>query len=331
MTNPSLPDFTDVQAAASTLNGHVLHTPLLANPALDRLTGARVLLKPEVLQHVGAFKFRGAYNRIAMTDRTRHPGGVVACSSGNHAQGVAAAAALLGHASAVVMPSDAPAQKIAGTRAYGAEVVLYDRISEDREAIARRLADSRTADFIHPFDDAAIVAGQGTVGLELAADAAATGVVLDDVLVPCSGGGLAAGVALAVTHEMPRARITIVEPHGFDDFRRSLASGKRESNERAAGSVADALMAPSPGVIPFEIGRRLFAGAVTVADREIAAAMRFAFEELKLVVEPGGVVALAALLAGRIETRGRTIGVVLSGGNVDPETFHRLVGEPARG
>lgn len=320
-----LPTFADVAAAAQLLAGVALRTPVLTSPALVAVCGARVLLKAECLQHTGSFKFRGAYNRIAQVDRARYPGGVVACSSGNHAQGVAAAAALLGHAAAIVMPADAPSIKLARTRGYGAKVVPYDRDSEDREAIARDLASRLQADFVHPFDDAAVIAGQGTIGLELAEAANTAAVELDEVLVPCSGGGLASGIALAMKHARPALRITIVEPRGFDDFARSLSSGVRQSNARTSGSLADALMAATPGQLTFAIGQKLFSDAVTVSDDELAEAVRFAFTELKLVVEPGGAAALAALLAGKIAAKGRNIGVVLSGGNVDAQTFARIV------
>ncbi len=259
-----LPTFDDVVAAQKRIAGLAVRTHLIRHPALDEAVGGRVLIKPEIFQRVGAFKFRGAYNRISMVDRERFPGGVVACSSGNHAQGVAHAATLLGHASAIVMPSDAPRLKIARTRAFGADVVLYDRVSEDREAIATSIAADRRADFVHPFDDPGVIAGQGTAGLELAEDAALAGDVLDAVVVPCSGGGLASGVAIAVKQLMPAARIIIVEPEGFDDFARSLKSGERETNERATGSIADALMASSPGRLTFDIGQRYFDDAVTV-------------------------------------------------------------------
>ena len=324
---PDVPTFEDVRAAAARLAGHAVRTPLLNHPTLDAQVGAHVLIKPETLQRVGAFKFRGAFNRISMLDRNRFPGGVVACSSGNHAQGVAHAATPLGLASAIVMPSDAPRLKIDRTRAFGAEVVLYDRVHEDREAIARALAEERVADFVHPFNDAGVIAGQGTVGLEMAQDAAAMGLTLDTVIVPCSGGGLASGMAIAVSHIFPASKIVIVEPEGFDDFARSLSSGRIEKNEHASGSIADALMAASPGDLTYAIGRRYFAGAVTVTDAEIRAAMRFAFAELKLVVEPGGAAALAALLAGRVAPAGGSVGVVLSGGNADPETFARIISE----
>lgn len=319
------PTFEDVAAAARRLAGVAVRTPLVGSPVLDALVGTRVLIKPETLQRVGAFKFRGAFNRIADVDRAAFPGGVVACSSGNHAQGVAAAAALLGLNSAVVMPRDAPALKIARTRQLGAEVVLYDRRSEDRDAIARTLAAERQADFVHPFDDAGVIAGQGTVGLEIMQDAVALGVTVDAILVSCSGGGLASGVALAARRYNSLVAVHTVEPAGFDDFARSLRAGERLQNREASGSIADALMASSPGKLAFEIGCELFAEGLAVSDAEIEDAMRFAFAELKLVVEPGGAAALAALLAGRLETRGRTIAVVLSGGNVDATTFGRVL------
>lgn len=325
-----LPSFEDVLAARARLAGHAVRTSLIRHPALDQAARARVLIKPETLQRVGAFKFRGAFNRISMVDRTRYPGGVVACSSGNHAQGVAHAATLLGHASAIVMPSDAPKLKIARTRGFGADVVLYDRVKEDREVIALSLAQQRKADFVHPFDDAGVIAGQGTVGLELAEDAAAAGVDLDVVIVPCSGGGLASGVAIAVKQAMAKARIVIVEPQGFDDFGRSLKSGKRETNERASGSIADALMAASPGQLTMAIGQKFFDDAVSVSDEDLRNAMRFAFAELKLVVEPGGAAALAALLSGKVAAAaGKSVGVVLSGGNVDGTTFAQIIAERA--
>lgn len=320
-----LPVYADVARAGERLADVAVRTPLLENATLDTLTGGRILLKPECLQRVGAFKLRGAYNRIADVDREAFPGGVVACSSGNHAQGVAAAAALLGHRAVVVMPADAPALKIERTRSLGAEVVLYDRELEDRDAIARAIAAERRADFIHPFDDAGVIAGQGTVGLEIIEDATALGAAVEAVLVPCSGGGLASGIALAAKHHDARIAVHTVEPHGFDDFARSLAAGERLSNARVSGSIADALMAPSPGHIPFAIASALLDPGLVVTDAEMRAAMRFAFAELKLVLEPGGAAALAALLAGRYDARGRTVAVVLSGGNVDAASFGAII------
>ena len=312
-----LPDFEDVRAAAARLAGHARRTPLLSDTPLDERTGGRILLKLETLQHTGSFKFRGAYNRLSQLDAARRSAGVVAFSSGNHAQGVAAAARLLGIRATIVMPSDAPRVKMRNTLALGAEVVAYDRLHESREAIATRLADERGAVLVPSFDDPDIIAGQGTVGLELAEQAAEAGLAFDDAIVCASGGGLVAGTALAIRALAPGARVWTAEPEGHDDHRRSLASGRRESNAPGTRSFCDALLAPEPGVLTFEINRRLLAGGLAVSDDEVRAAIAYAARTLKLVVEPGGAVALAAVLAGRIDTRGRTIAVVLSGGNID--------------
>ncbi len=321
----SLPTIADIEAAARRLEGLAIHTPLLAHPALDARTGGRILLKAENLQRVGAFKFRGGYNACAQVDRSRYPGGVVACSSGNHAQGVAHGATLLGLKSVIVMPSDAPALKIKRTRAFGAEVVLYDRLTADRDAIARGICEETDAAFVHPYDDPHVIAGQGTVGLELMAQAKAMGLTPDAVLVCCSGGGLASGVATAVKAANAATSVHTVEPAGFDDFARSLVAGSRQSNARLGGSICDALMAPTPGVITFAVGQKLMGEGLTVTDDEARAAMRFAFEELKLVLEPGGSVALAAVLAGKLPVKGRTIACVLSGGNVDPKFYAETI------
>jgi threonine dehydratase len=322
-----LPTIADVRAARQRLGTLALRTPLLTHPALDAATGGRILLKAESLQRVGAFKFRGAYNKIVQVDRAAYPGGVVACSSGNHAQGVAAAATIAGLPSLIVMPSDAPALKIARTKAFGAQVHLYDRVNEDRDAIALRLAGERRAAMVHPFDDPDVMSGQGTAGLELMEQAAVLGRLPDAVLVPCSGGGLASGVALAVKASAPTCEVWAVEPAGFDDLARSLESGQREKNARLSGSICDALLSPSPGAITFEVLRRNLAGSVTATDAEVRTAIRFAYHELKLVLEPGGAIALAALLHGRIAPAGRTIAVVLSGGNIDPSLFAEIIGE----
>jgi len=321
----SLPTIRDVEAAAERLAGLAIVTPLIEHPALNEAVGGRVLLKAENLQRVGAFKFRGAYNAIAQVDRAAYPGGVVACSSGNHAQGVAHAASLLGLASVVVMPADSPKLKIARTRAFGAEVVLYDRNTEDREAIARRICAERRAAFVHPFDDPAVIAGQGTAGLELMRQAKALGAVPEAVAVCCSGGGFASGVAIAVKAVAPAAEIFTVEPAGFDDMARSLVSGRRETNARASGSICDALMSASPGVHTLRILASAGTRGLVVSDDEAREAMRFAFREMKLVLEPGGAVALAAVLGGHLPARGRTVAAVLSGGNVDPAQFAEII------
>jgi len=278
------------------------------------------------LQRTCSFKFRGAYNKISSIPPEKRAGGVVAFSSGNHAQGVAAAARLLGMPATIVMPADAPAAKRRRTEALGAEVVTYDRITEDRAAIAHAIADKRGATLVPPYDDPLIVAGQGTIGREIVDDLAALGLKPELVLIGASGGGLAAGVVLGVKSRVPDSVFYTVEPEGFDDTRRSFASGQRESNAQMSGSICDALLSPTPGEMTFPINSRLIGQGVAVSDAEVAAAVRFAFEELKLVVEPGGAVGLAAMLADKVDLRGGIVVGVLSGGNVDAEMFAKLIG-----
>jgi len=316
-----LPSHADVVAAAARLAGVAVRTPLLSSPVLDALTGARVFLKPECLQRTGSFKFRGAYNALSLIPEAERAKGVVACSSGNHAQGVAEAARLFGIAATILMPADAPALKIARTKRSGASVVTYDRAREDREALTMKLAAERGADLVHPFDDARVIAGQGTIGLEIVEDLARLGLVPDRVLVPASGGGIAAGIALGLEAGAPAARVVMVEPVGFEDQARSLAAGERVANPKTSGSICDALLSPTPGVLPFALHRAHGSTAVAASDAEALAAMAFAANELKLVLEPGGAVALAALLEGRVAVAGQTVVVVLSGGNVDPALF----------
>jgi len=320
-----LPTAADVDAAAARLRGVALRTPLIASPVLDALTGGRVFLKAETLQRTGSFKFRGAYNKLSSLAPDDRGGGVVAFSSGNHAQGVAAAAQLLAMPAVIVMPADAPRPKRERTAALGAEVVLYDRARDDREAIARGIAQERHAVLVPPYDDPLIIAGQGTAGREIVEDLAALGLKPEVVIVNASGGGLAAGIALAVKSRVPTAQVFTAEPAGFDDHARSFASGHREKNAAITGTICDALMAQSPGRITFEINRALVGAGVTASDAEVGRAVAFAFRELKLVVEPGGAVALAALIAGKLDVRGKIAVAVLSGGNVDPELFSRLV------
>lgn len=320
-----LPDFDDVRAAAARLSGHARRTPLLAGTPLDELTSGRILLKLETLQHMGSFKFRGAFNRLAQLDAAQRKAGVVAFSSGNHAQGVAYAARLLGVPATIVMPADAPRVKMQNTLALGAEVVTYDRLRESREQLAARLAAERGAVLVPSFDDPDIIAGQGTVGLEIAEQAAEIGARVDDVIVCTSGGGLVAGTALAIRALSPETRVWTAEPAGHDDHRRSLAAGRRESNAPGTRSICDALLAPEPGVLTFEINRRLLAGGFAVSDAEVKGAIAFAARTLKLVLEPGGAVALASVLAGKIESGGRTIAVVLSGGNIDDELLRDVL------
>ncbi|MHA1522984.1 MAG: threonine/serine dehydratase [Alphaproteobacteria bacterium] len=317
----NLPDFDDVKAAAVRLKGYAIETPLVSNPKLDQALGGHGLVKAETLQRTGAFKFRGAYNRLSQLDETQRKQGVVAYSSGNHAQGVAASGQMLGIGTTIVMPTDAPVAKIAGTKSYGAKVVTYDRVRENREEIGARLAQEHGLTVVPPFNDPNIIAGQGTAGLELVTQARARGVTLDAILIPCSGGGLGAGCALAIRHLSPSTEIYLVEPEGFDDTRRSLEAGERVSNPSETGSICDALMTSTPGEITFAINRNLVTGVVTVTDEEVRRAMAFAFSALKLVVEPGGSAALAAALNGKIPTKGRNIAIICSGGNVDAEMF----------
>ncbi|HKT16496.1 MAG TPA: threonine/serine dehydratase [Stellaceae bacterium] len=321
MAAPELPDAGAVRAAAARLRGKAVVTPLLSSPRLDASLDCRLLVKAECLQRTGSFKFRGAYNTLAQLGPEARRAGVVAFSSGNHAQGVAAAAKLLAIPALIVMPSDAPAIKVANTRSYGAEIVFYDRYREDREALGRRFAGERNAALIPPFDDARVIAGQGTIGLEMADQAAAEGASIDIAIASCSGGGLITGCALGLSEVNPGARVVAAEPEQLDDMRRSLLAGARVANDPAARSICDALLAPMPGEITFALARQLLAGGVAVSDAEVRHAMRVAFEELKLVLEPGGAAALAAVLANKIPVRGKTVAVVASGGNVDRATF----------
>jgi threonine dehydratase len=321
MAISSLPDAGAVRMAAARLQGKAVATPLLSSPRLDAALGCRVLVKAECLQHTGSFKFRGAYNALSQLAAAARRAGVVAYSSGNHAQGVAAAAQLLSMPAVIVMPSDAPAIKIANTRSYGAEIVLYDRYRESREGLAARIAAERGAELLPPYDDVRVIAGQGTIGLEIAAQAAASGLTIDVMIASCSGGGLVTGCALALSDTSPTTAVYTAEPEGLDDMRRSLAAGERVSNDPAARSICDALLAPMPGEITFALARRLVAGGFAVSDDEVRRAMRTAFEELKLVLEPGGAAALAAVLAEKLDLRGKTVAVVASGGNVDRAVF----------
>ena len=305
--------YVDVLAAQKRIAPYAIRTPLVESPILGTRIGGRVFLKLELMQRTGSFKFRGALKRILLIPERERAMGVVAFSSGNHAQGVAAAAKLFSMPALIVMPSDAPRPKIEGTRALGAEVVLYDRQHEDREAIAGPIRDERGATLMKPFDDPAIIAGQGTAGLEIAEDAARLGVTLDEVLSPCSGGGLVSGIALAMKDAGVKVRS--VEPENFDGMRRSLEAGERVPAPGGKLSIADALMAPMPGVHVFALAKDLLAPGLTVSDAEIEQAVAFAATRLKLLVEPGGAAALAALLAGK--TSGKSICLVLSGGNAD--------------
>ena len=314
-------ELKDIAAAADRIAPVVVRTPLLASPALDEIVGATVLIKPENLQLTGSFKIRGAYNMLSQLSREEARHGVVAFSSGNHAQAVAASGTMLGIDTTIVMPEDAPKVKIDNTRRLGGNTVLYDRYNDDREAIARDIAADKGCIVVPAFDHEHIIAGQGTVGLELMRQCKDIGVTPDQVLINCSGGGLISGSAIAIKAASSGTSVYPVEPQDFDDTARSLISGERETNDPAARSICDALQTEMPGKLTFAINRELLSGGLVVSDDEVTDAMRFAFRHLKLVIEPGGAAALAAVLSARIETRGKVTVVVVSGGNVDAEMY----------
>lgn len=322
-----IPTYADVAAAARRLLDHAVRTPVLRAQPLGTVRGAKLLVKAENLQIGGAFKFRGAYNRLVQLDRARAAAGVVAFSSGNHAQGVAAAGRLLRVRTTIVMPADAPRIKIDNTRALGAEIVFFDRFKEDREAIARRLVDASGATLVPSYDDPDIIAGQGTAAVEFIEQARQLGFELDAVVVPIGGGGLVAGCSLAIQELSPRTAIYGAEPAACDDTARSLRSGRRETNPPDARTICDALMSPTPGTLTFPINQRSLRDVFPVTDEMVLGAMAYAWRELKIVIEPGGAVALAAVLAGRIDARGKVIGVIASGGNVDPSLYEKIFAE----
>jgi len=311
----------DVRAAAARLDGVANRTPVFTSRTLDDRVGASVHVKAECFQRGGAFKFRGAYNKIASLSPDRRSRGVLAYSSGNHAQAVAIAARLLGTSATIVMPEDAPPAKLAATLGYGAEVVSYDRWNEDREEIGRRLAEERGVELVRPYDDPLVMAGQGTTALELLDDAPD----LDVIVIPVGGGGLIAGCATAAKALRPGIRIVGVEPEAGDDTQQSLAAGERVRID-VPRTIADGLQAAEPGELTFEVNRNLLDEVVTVSDDEILEAMAFLFDRMKLVVEPSGAVGIAALLTGRLEASGKSAGVVISGGNVGVTRFAELLG-----
>ncbi|MGB3315097.1 MAG: threonine/serine dehydratase [Albidovulum sp.] len=310
-----------IEAAAERLNGIAVRTPLLSSPFLDEIAGRRVFVKAECLQHTGSFKFRGGWSAVSALPPEDRAQGVIAFSSGNHAQGVALAARRHGAPCVILMPADAPRVKIDNTRALGAEVVLFDRATGDRDAIGAALAEDRGLTLIKPFDEQQVIAGQGTTGLEIAEQAAAEGVTEADVLICCGGGGLTSGIALALEAKAPGLRARPVEPEGFDDVKRSLASGGIERNNRSSGSLCDAIITPSPGQITFPIMARLCGPGIAVTEGEALAAMAHAFNRLHVVLEPGGAVALAAALYHPTASEGDAVIAVASGGNVDPDVF----------
>lgn len=319
-------DIAAITAAAERLKGHARRTPLLESPFLNDVAGRRVLVKPECLQHTGSFKFRGAWSALSALDPEVRAKGVLAYSSGNHAQGIALAASRHGVPSVIVMPEDAPALKLANTRALGAEVVTYDRAGgESREAIGQALSAERGLTLIKPYDEPMVIAGQGTTGLEIAEQAAELGVTQGDVLVCCGGGGLTAGVALALEATAPKMRARPVEPEGFDDTKRSLIAGEILSNDRPSGSICDAIVTPAPGQLTFPIQQRLSGPGIAVSDQDALRAMAQAFLRLKIVAEPGGAVALAAALFHADEIEGDAVIAIVSGGNVDPAQFAKAL------
>jgi threonine dehydratase len=322
---PSLPTFADVQAAARRLDGITLRTPLLENARVNASLGGRLFVKAECLQRTGSFKLRGAYNFLSLMSEAERKKGVVGWSSGNHAQGLAEAARLMGMKATIVMPADAPALKVANTRASGAEIVLYDRVKDSREEIGLGIAKKTGATVVPPYDHPRILTGQGTAGLEIVEQAQAAGVTLDAVAAPCSGGGLSTGIALAVKGLSPATSVHAGEPAGFDDLARSLATGTKQKNDRLSGSICDALLAPTPGDVTFPLAKQLLGPGLVVTDDEVLDAMETAFREFKLVVEPGGAVALAAALTGKLPVKDRAVAVVCSGGNVDHATFIRAL------
>lgn len=324
---PYAAGFEDVEAAARRLMGVALRTPLLESPLLNDELSYRLLVKAEPLQRTGSFKFRGAYNTISQFDDTERKAGVVAFSSGNHAQGVAAASSMLGVPATIIMPADAPAIKIANTRAWGADVVLYDRYKENREEIGARIAADSGAILVKPYDNPGVIAGQGTVGLEIVEQCREAGIAPDAVVVPCGGGGLSSGVTLALSHLSPGTEIWTAEPEGWDDTARSMIAGERKSVDGSVKTICDSLLPTAPGVLTFPILRDLASGGVAVGDTAVKRAMATAFLHLKLVVEPGGAAALAAILDGRIDCRGRVVVCVCSGGNVDPAQYAAILSE----
>ena len=316
--------FEGVRDAARQIAGTAVRTPLIESPALNERLGGRVLMKAETLQVAGAFKFRGAYNRISRLNADELKRGVVAYSSGNHAQAVAAAARMMGTSAIIVMPADSPKVKVDGVIAFGGEVRTYDRYTESREAIGEEIASSRGSILVRPFDDPFVIEGQGTAGLEILEQAAEAGAALDQLVCGASGGGLIAGINLTMAVLSPDTPVIAVEPRDYNDMQLSIAAGERLTHAPAAGTICDSLMTDRPGELTFPINRRVDR-VETVSDAEVADAVRYAFRVLKLAVEPGGAISLAALLSGKVDTRDRTTAIVLSGGNVDPALYAAII------
>jgi threonine dehydratase len=317
--------FDDVKAARQRIKGQAVVTPLLSSPDLDARTGGRIFVKAEPLQRTGSFKFRGAYNtlaQIAPADRQR---GVVAFSSGNHAQGVALAARMFGMKATIVMPRDAPVLKIENTKSYGADVVLYDRFGESREAIGRKLVDDTGATLVPPYDHPHVMAGQGTIGIEIVEQLGELGLSPDALLCCCGGGGLMSGIATSMAELSPRTALYAVEPAGYDDTRRSLETGDRVANASGPMSICDAIVTPMPGELTFPINKARLKGGLAVSDAEAAEAVAYAARVLKITAEPGGAVALAAALSGKLDLKGKIAAIIVSGGNIDPALHARIV------
>ncbi len=317
-SQPFAISFADIMAARQRIKGHAVVTPLLSSPDLDQRTGARVFVKAEPLQKTGSFKFRGAYNRISQLTAEERQRGVVAYSSGNHAQGVAFAARTFGVKATIIMPADSPRLKIENTRGYGAEVILYDRFGENREAIGQRISAETGAILVPPYDDPAIMAGQGTIGIEIIEQLNELGLSPDVLLCCCGGGGLMSGISTALQHLSPATAIYAVEPVNFDDTRRSLEVGHQLSNATGPMSICDAIVTPTPGKLTFPINLAYLTGGLAVSDAEAAEAVAYAARVLKITAEPGGAVALAAAITGKVAMAGKTVAVVVSGGNIDP-------------
>jgi threonine dehydratase len=317
----SLPEYADILSAADQIKGHAVRTPLLRNDRLDKLLNARVFIKAENLQRTGSFKFRGACNRISRLSDEEKKRGIIAYSSGNHAQGVSAAARIFGTSATIVMPQDAPATKVDGVRFWGGRVVFFDRSSESREEIAADLSKKDGSTLVPPYEDGFVMAGQGTAGLEAIEQLAELDAQPDIAICPTGGGGLVAGVGLAVKHHYPDAQIWAAEPEGFDDHARSLTSGDRVSNDKLTGSICDAIITPTPGKMTWHLNSRQLAGSAIVSDDEVLDAMAYAWQNFKIIVEPGGIAAFAAVLSGKLDVAGKTVCVLATGGNVDLDVY----------
>ena len=317
----SAPDMDDVKNAAKTLHGNAIHTPMLENAEISQFLNCRLLIKAETAQRTGAFKFRGAYNRISLLNEKQKKRGVIAYSSGNHAQAVALAAELLGTTALIVMPDDAPKTKMARTRELGADIITYDRATQTREDVAEKIQAERNMVMVPPNEDRRVMAGAGTVALELVQQAKTVDAMPDIVLVPCGGGGLSAATAIVMKGLSPATEVYGVEPDLFDDTKRSLELGRRVENPKGLKTICDAIMTDTPGALTFPINQKLLAGVMSVSDDQVRTAMLFAFEHFKIVVEPGAAVGLAAVLSNKIETAGKTVAVIATGGNVDKSGF----------